>query len=427
MGALQQPTFKPADHKKSWASVLGWIIYDWGNSAFSTIIVTFVFATYFTEKVAVNKIIGTEKWGHATAYAAICIALLSPVFGAIADNTGLRKPWLAVFSLISILGSASIWYIKPEQSYTTAAISIYAISLIAFEVAQVFYNTMLNDVAPTGYVGRISGWGWGVGYFGGLAALVIFLFLFIQNPPNWLNSGSEQHIRISGPFVALWFSVFSIPIFALTKDHKKTGKSVRTAVWDGLKQLRKTLISVGQYKDVVKFLLARLFYIDGLNTVFAFGGIYAAGVFGMNIAQIIQFAIAMNVVAGIGAFVFAWLDDIAGPKTAVSLSLVLLFMLVICVLLAKTELWFWIFALSASFFVGPIQAASRSMMTRLAPPEYMSEMFGLYSFSGKITAFTGPWLLGTVTYFTDSQRWGMSIVLIFLGIGLALLLLVKEK
>ena len=419
----------PPNNKTSKKGIIAWCVYDWANSAFPTIIMTFVFATYFTKSVAKNTIIGTAQWGHAVAIAALIIGISSPIFGAIADHEGRRKPWLAFFTILCVIASAMLWYIMPEDSNVRSALIWAVLAIIGFEVGMVFYNAMLCDLAPKNYLGRISGWSWGLGYFGGLTSLVIVLFVFIDAHGFWffhLDVKTYQQIRIAGPFTALWFLVFAWPLFVWTEDRKSTGIGYRNAIVEGVNSLYKTLLAAKKHKEILKFLLARIFYIDGLNTIFAFGGIYAAGTFHMTFAEVVKFGIAMNVAAGLGAAGFAWLDDYKGGKITVLISL---FIMIICgsiMLVVHSKLLFWIFGMGLSLCVGPIQAASRSLMVRISPKELVTEMFGLYAFSGKATAFFGPWILGSVTLAFNSQRLGMSTVMVFLLCGGLILTSVKE-
>lgn len=411
------------------SAIVAWCIYDWANSAFPTIIMTFVFATYFTKSVAKNTFLGTAEWADAIALAGIIIAISSPIFGAIADHEGRRKPWLAFFTILCIISSALLWYTRPISSDVSWALSWTVLGIIGFEIGMVFYNSMLSDLAPKNYLGRISGWSWGLGYFGGLTSLLIVLFVFVDGHGLWphLDIKTAEQIRISGPFVALWFLIFAWPLFAWTPDRPSSGIGYRKAISQGLKSLYKTLITVKQHKEVLKFLLARIFYIDGLTTIFAFGGIYAAGTFGMSFAEVIQFGIAMNVAAGLGAMAFAWLDDYKGAKLTILISLTVMVICGSAMLLVHSKLLFWVYGMGLSLCVGPVQAASRSLMIRLSPKELITEMFGLYAFSGKATAFMGPWILGAITLAFHSQRLGMSIVIVFLIFGALILTRVKEK
>jgi UMF1 family MFS transporter len=407
-------------------SIIAWCIYDWGNSAFPTIILTFVFAAYFTGKVAINKIIGTAQWADAVAIAGLIIALSSPLLGAVADNEGRRKPWIAIFATLVIISAALLWFAKPSSNYVIWTLIWMGLGLVGVEMAQVFYNAMLRDLAPKNYIGRISGWGWGTGYFGGLCSLIVALFLFVKNGANiGLNTTTYEHIRICGPFVSIWFFVFALPFFILTPDRPSTGISYITALRQGLRQFFQTLRALSTYKQILKFLLARMIYIDGLNTIFAFGGIYAAGTFNMSFAQVVEFGISMNVAAGIGAMSFAWLDDYLGSKPTILISLIIMLATGIGMLTTHSQIAFWILGMGLSLCVGPVQAASRSLLVHIAPAHMVTEMFGLFAFSGKATSFIGPWLVGTFTLLFNSQRVGMSVVMFFFFIGGALLSTVK--
>ena len=400
------------------AAIGAWCLYDWANSAFPTIIVTFVFAAYFTKSVAINPIMGTSQWGKAIALAGVIIAFLSPVIGAIADREGQRKPWLALFTVLCIIASIFLWFTRPMVADVSWALTWMVVGLIAFEVGMVFYNTMLSDISSPQYLGRLSGWSWGLGYFGGLASLLIVLFVFHVN--------TTEQLRMTGPFVAIWFLVFAWPLFVWTPDQPSTGLSYRKAASKGLTSLYLTLKSVRQNKEIFKFILARIFYIDGLNTLFAFGGIYAAGTFGMSFKEIVEFGIGMNVSAGLGAIIFAWMDDFKGSKPTILLSLLTMMVCASVTLVTHSKLIFWIFGMGLSLFVGPVQAASRSLLIRLSPKEKITEMFGLYAFSGKATTFLGPWILAVLTLTFKSQRIGMSSVLVFMAIGFLILLTVRK-
>lgn len=405
-----------------------WALYDWANSAFSAVIVTFVFATYFSQGIATDPETGTARWGWALTASGIAIALLSPVLGAIADAGGRRKPWVLVFTGIAVVGCFLLWFARPEAQFVLYALVIMALANVAFELAGVFYNAMLPELVSRDYVGRLSGWAWGLGYAGGLACLILALFAFVQTdePLFGLDKDSAEHVRITGPLVGAWFALFSLPLFLFTPDRQSAGLPARVAIERGLAQLKHTFVNVRRYRQIGLFLLARMIYTDGLNTLFAFGGIYAAGTFGMEMAQVIQFGILLNVTAGLGALAFAWVDDWLGAKRTILIALLGLLACGTTAVIATSTLVFWIAGGLLGVFVGPTQAASRSMLARMAPPHMRTEMFGLYALTGKITAYTGPFLLGTVTFYTGSQRLGIATILGFFLIGMILLLPVKE-
>jgi len=405
-----------------------WCMYDWANSAFPTVIITFVFAAYFTEGVVGDAVAGTAMWGQAMGYSAFAIVILAPILGAIADHTGRRKPWLFLTTGLCIVLSACLWIVTPDASMAITALLLVAGANIAFELGMVFYNAMLPDLVGPKKIGRMSGWGWATGYFGGLVCLALVLVLFVQadSPIFGLDKDAAEHVRIVGPFVALWMALFAIPLFILTPDKPTTGVSMGTAVRRGFRELSQTIAEAKYHKNIFKFLIARMFYTDGLNTLFAFGGIYAAGTFGMSFEELIIFGIGMNVTAGLGAFAFAWFDDRWGSKTVIYVSLVYLIILGTAILIVEDVTWFWVFGLSLGIFVGPAQSASRTLMARISPEDIRTEMFGLYALSGKATAFLGPLAVGILTYAFDSQRVGMSAIVFFFILGGLLMIGVKQ-
>ena len=402
---------------------VAWCFYDWANSAFPTVIVTFVFSAYFATAVQTDRTVGTAEWSRALALSGLAIAILSPVFGAIADRTGRRKPWIAVCSATAVAAAALLWFVKPDPSWALFALVVFAVGNVGFEIGQVFYNAMLPTLASGQRIGRLSGWGWGLGYAGGLACLVIALFGFVQAdpPPFGLDRHMAEHVRIVGPMVALWFGLFCLPLFLFVPDGGGGTVDGVDAARRGIATLFDTLTRVRDYRTIAWFLCARIFYVDGMNTMFAFGGIYAAGTFGMSIAEVIQFGIALNVTAGIGAAGFAWIDDRIGSKRTIVIALCGLIGFGVPLLLAESKTAFWLIGVPLGLFMGPGQAASRSLMGRLAPASVRNEMFGLFAFSGKATAFAGPLVLGIVTEATRSQRAGMATIVVFLAAGLALL------
>jgi len=308
------------------------------------------------------------------------------------------------------------------------ALVLVAIGTLGFEFGTVFYNAMLPDMVPRQRLGRWSGWGWGLGYVGGLLALVLCLVGFVQTERPWFGVGKEDaaNIRATTVLVAVWFAVFALPLFLLTPDRPSNNLPMAAAVRQGLAMLGATLANLRRRRTIALFLLAQMFYADGLATLFAFGGIYAAGTFGMSFAEVIQFGIALNVTAGLGAAAFAPLDDRIGAKRTILLSLAGLILSGALVLLVESKTWFWIGGSILGIFVGPCQAASRSMMARLAPPGERAEMFGLLALSGKATAFLGPALLGWATLTFMSQRAGMATILLFWIAGMAVLLAVRD-
>ncbi|OGT36863.1 MAG: MFS transporter [Gammaproteobacteria bacterium RIFCSPHIGHO2_12_FULL_37_14] len=411
---------------KAVTTIAAWCLYDWASSSFAIIVTTFIFATYFTTKVASNHIVGTYQWANATALAGIIIAIISPMFGAIADRGGHHKRWLFFFSWICIISATLLWFSYPNQRSVYFTLTFVVIGTIGSEVALVFYNTFLMVLAPKPYMGRISGWGWGCGYLGGIFALLITLLVFVKNNVFSLDTHTAAQIRICGPFVGLWYAIFSLPLFFLVPDISTTSRPLLQAIRAGWIELISTLKKIPQEKNIFLFLLAHMIYTDGLNTLFAFGGIYAAGTYGLSFEEVLIFGITMNITAGIGAISFAWIDDYFSSKSTVIISLICLIIFGIPILFLHEKYIFWGVALVLCLFVGPVQSASRSLMAHLISDKQIStELFGLYSLSGRITAFMGPWLLGLMTVLFNSQRVGMATIMVFFVLGMILLLPVR--
>lgn len=414
-------------HGSSFSSVIAWALYDWGHSAFAAIITTFIFSSYFTQGIASNPIQGTKLWGDTIALSGLIIAVLSPFLGSIADKQGRRKPWIFVFTVITSVSAGLLWFSKPSPEFIQWTLTWVVIGTIAFEISYVFYNSMMHDLVEEPYLGRLSGLSWGLGYGGGVCSLIIALVL-IQEGGSWFNLDKQtaEAIRLCGPLVGAWFLIFALPLFFKVPDRKKQPVKISEAIISGCTSFINNISKLKGYKHVGLFLIARMLFADGLTTLFVFGGIYAAGEFHLPPEEIVKFGIAMNVSAGLGAVIFAWLDDTIGSVNTMLLSLFFLIISLTALLFIKSIVLFWILALFMGLFVGPVQAASRTYMVRITPKERQSEFFGMYALSGKMTAFMGPWLVGMLTATFNSQRIGMSGILVFLVIGALLLGVIKN-
>jgi UMF1 family MFS transporter len=321
-----------------------------------------------------------------------------------------------------------LWFAEPSSDFIWFALSMAFIATLGAELSFIFYNAMLPDLTTSLTIGKWSGWGWAMGYAGGLFCLIIGYFGFVENGADWfgLNEESLQNVRITFLFTGIWYALFSIPMFLKTPDVPSKNKTISQAVSGGMKELKNGLSLLKEEPNIWKFLLARIFYNDGLATVFAMGGVYAAGTFGFDTGQIFMFGIALNITAGIGAFGFAWMDDISGSKQTIVWSLAGLIIPVVAVLFVESETWFWVWGLLLGVFVGPVQSSSRTFMGRLAPQDKRNQMYGLFALSGKLTTFAGPIMVGWITLLMGSQRWGMSAILLLLVIGIFLMFGVDE-
>ena len=418
---------KMAIKKNNIAAFLSWSFYEWASSAFFVIIETFVFAVYFSQKVASSKLEGDMLWGLAMGLSGLVIAFTSPIVGAIADQGGRRKLWLAVFTSLCIIATALLWTIKPSPEYTLTALILVGLGSIGSELAFVFYNAMLPDLAPAKKIGLWSGLGWSMGYAGGVICLI--LALTISGLPNfWTASDLLNAVPIRFTFLlaALWYFLFAIPIFLWTHVPEKK-KPLIAAFPDSWKQLSASLKMIFGERYLFRFLIARMIYIDGLTSLFIFGGIYAGEAFHMDEYEILIFAIALNISAGIGAVLFSWIDDWFGSKRLIVLSLLCLIILTIGILTVHSLPLFWTLALTLGLFVGPVQASSRAYLAKIAPPELVNQMFGLFAFSGKATTFLNPLLISGTIYLTSSQTAGMSTIILFLTMGMLIMLTVPSE
>jgi UMF1 family MFS transporter len=410
--------------RKAWA----WALYDWANSAFPTVVSTFVIAAFFAQAIAPDPATGQAQWGWMQTLAGLAIALLSPVLGAVADAGGRRRLMLLLCTVATAGATALIWFARPEPGFALYALACVGVATVAFELGTVFYNSMLPEVAPADRLGRVSGLAWGLGYAGGLACLVVALVALVRPDPALfgLDRAAGEHVRATALLVAGWTLAFGWPVLAALPDPPPPRPTWRAAARGGLAEIAGVLRDLPHNPPLARFLVARLFYTDGLNTLFAFGAIYAAGVFGMGFEEILVFGIALNVTAGLGAAGFGLVEDRMGSKRTVMVALLALLALCAGLLAAETKPAFWALALALGVFIGPAQAASRALMARLAPPGEVAAHFGLFALSGRITGFLGPALLAAVTAATGSQRAGMATVLLFLGAGAAILASVRE-
>ena len=408
-------------------AVAAWCLYDFANSPFTTLVVTFIYAVYFTQAIALDPVSGTLAWSQAVTITALVVALLSPPLGVVADRAGYRKLFLLLGTGGCVVFSTLLYLPVPGQIFQ--ALLWFTLANISFELASVFYNAFLPDIAPRDRIGRISGYGWALGYVGGLIAMGLALVGFVDAATPWFGFSREggAHIRATNLLVAVWFALFSLPIFLWVRERRPRVFPSAGLLAASFRQLAVTFREVRRYREIAKLLLARLLYNDGLVTIFAFGGIYASGTFGFSFQELVVFGIVLNLAAGIGAFLLGYLDDRIGGKQTIQISLWGLILAATVAILTTSRPLFWGAALLMGLCSGPNQSASRSLLGRFVPPEKENEFFGLFAFSGKATAFLGPLLLGQLTGLFGSQRVGMGVVLLFFVSGLWLLRLVDEE
>jgi len=446
--------------------IWGWMFFDWSAQPFHTLLVTFIFARYFATEVAPNPATGQIWWGYMLAVTGILIAVLSPILGSIADATGPRKPWIAVFAVMSIIGTAYLWYAVPGGGGITLWILVaFGIGMIGVEFAAVFNNAIMPDLVTREKLGRLSGSAWALGYVGGLVALVFVLATMVESSPGSGSTivgiapiiGLDQVVRggerVVGPLTSIWFLIFIIPFFLFTPDVLKSHR-IEGAVRKGLADLYSTLRNLPKNQSLFAYLGSSMFYRDALNGLYGFGGIYAGGVLRWEAVQLGLFGILAAFTGAIGAWLGGRLDDKFGPKKVITVSVIVL--IIVCAMIVTTDrqtlLTFPIEEASGPFAApdilfyicgaligaagGALQAASRTLMVDQAEGGDMTQAFGLYALSGKATSFIAP---AMVAFFTGvvgkdmlglsdsaAQRLGISPLIGLFAIGLILLIWVKQ-
>jgi UMF1 family MFS transporter len=442
---------QPAVSRKG---ILGWMFFDWAAQPFHTLVITFVFAPYFAAHVAPNPTEGQALWGFAAGFGGLAIALLSPVLGAISDATGPRKPWIFGFSILAVIAVFTLWFVPPAAGPAMIwfGLAAFAVALIGFEFAAVFNNAMMPGLVSREKLGGLSGNAWALGYAGGLICLIAMLVLMVANPESGktlvgltpilgLDPAMLQGDRASGPLTAIWYVIFVIPLFLFTPDAARRER-VTGAVTRGLSELWQTIRNISKEKSLFAFLLSSMIYRDALNGLYTFGGIYAVGVLGWTTIQLGVFGILASVTGIIGCIVSGWADNRIGTKTVVVVNILILIVAsALIISTADTQVLFMTVAAGSTapdivFYCagaligaagGGLQASSRPLLVDQTEPERMGEAFGLYALSGRATAFIAPWSIGIVTVAFNSQRIGITPILVLFVIGMLLLIPVRSR
>jgi len=437
---------------------ISWMLFDWSVQPFYTLILTFLFAPYFANIVVGNGPEGQSMWGFGAAIAGVLIAVGSPFLGAFADGRGQRKPWIALFSVILAVAMSSLWIATPAAPTETIFLVLLAFvcATVCAEYTAVFTNAIMPSLVPQSELGRLSGAGWACGYFGGLASLFLvagFIVpmgdsgktMFGLEPLLSLDTAAREGDRIVGPLSAIWYLVFMIPFFLFVPDIRQKrahdGRPATAELWD-------TIRALPGNRDMLLFLAARMIYTDGLTAIFTFGGIYGASVFGWGPLELGLFGIILTLVGAFGALIGGVLDDRISAKFVIITALVILLIGAFGILSVDANHVFYFvevapkaagsgpfssvgeqvflgFAIVVGLVSAPVQSSSRSLLARLAPRDKITQYFGLFAFSGKVTAFLAPLLVALVTTVSQSQRLGMSAIALFLIVGIALMLPVR--
>ncbi|MBZ9602103.1 MFS transporter [Phyllobacterium chamaecytisi] len=434
--------------------IWGWMLFDWAAQPFFTVVTTFIFGPYFVSRMASDPAIGQAAWGYGIAVSGLFIAVLSPVLGSIADQTGRRKPWIGFFAIIKIFSLIMLWFAAPGSGLIVP-LMFFSLASIAAEFSIVFNDSMMPRLVAPKDIGRISNMAWGLGYLGGMIVLIFVVAFMAASPQTGktmlglapifgLDPATGEGDRATAPLSALWYLVFILPMFLFTPDGAR-GLAAGPAVRVGLAELKSTLSEVRQRPGLFRFLVGRMIYQDSVNALIALGGAFAATMFGWATAEIGIFGIILNVVAIFGCLAASKLDTILGSKVVVVISLVLLTIATIGIVSTgpgftlfgvvqlpgadsgglfgtPAEKAYIGFGLLIGIAFGPVQASSRSYMARSISSDEAGRYFGIYALSGRATSFLAPFLVATVTAVSGSPRLGMAMIILFLLAGLAILL-----
>lgn len=417
--------------------VTAWAFWDWGSQPWNTVITTFVFSVYLTSESFGSTNYTSTMLAVGTAIAGFFVAALAPVLGQNSDRSGHTVRNLRWQTWLLALIAASLYFVKPDPSYLLLGLVLLGVGSIISEIAGVNYNATIEQVATGRNIGRVSGYGWGFGYLGGIVALLVLYFVFIQpdEGPFGVSDTDALNIRVSMLVCGIWILLFTIPALTALKD-RPVERAPRVGVVDSYKLLFGTIRALWHTsRHTVWFLLASALFRDGLAGVFAFGAILAAGTFDLSAGEVIIFGAAANIIAGVATIAFGMLDDFIGPKKVIMLSLVSLVILGLLVFFLHDggKQVFWVVGLLLTVFVGPAQAASRSFLARVIPEGKSGEIFGLYATTGRVVSFLSPaafaasiWIGAQVTGEENTQYWGILGIVLILGAGALAMLPVKE-
>jgi MFS transporter, UMF1 family len=412
------PQVKPETIVTRKYKVFSWLLFDFANTSFSVMMVTFAFPLYFKNVICEGKPSGDALWGFSVSLSMLLVAVISPVLGAAADYSGKRKRFLLFFTVTSVVATALLSFAGPGMAGMAAVLFILA--NIGFEGGLVFYDAYLKELASDRSLGRVSGYGFAMGYLGALAILLLV--------KPFLNDGivlaNASNIQLSFLWVALFFAVFSAPLFLSLRDGKKEERSAISlaAIGRSIKEVKFTVQHIMSYPDLARFLLAFFFYNDAILTVIAFSSIYAQNTFGFTTGELIVFFMLVQSTAIAGSVIFGFVTDKIGPKRTIVITLLIWFVVVIAAILADSKQLFFYCGMLAGMSMGSSQAASRSMMARLTPREHVTEFFGFYDgLFGKASAIAGPLVFGIVSAQAGSQRAALASLLMFFTIGLLLM------
>ena len=414
--------------------VVAWAFWDWGSAAFNAVVTTFVFTVYITGSAFGDKDVISAQLGWALAIAGFLIAVLAPVTGQRSDTSGRRKFWLGVNTFIVVALTAAMFFVEASPAFLLLGLFLVAAGNVFFEFAGVNYNAMLAQVSTPRTIGKVSGFGWGMGYLGGIVLLLIVYFGFIKPEVGLFGVTSENGlaVRVTMLISAAWFGLFALPVLLRVPEYRTppAARRDRVGFFRSYAVLGHDIARLWRTsRQTVYFLIASAVFRDGLAGVFTFGGVLAASVFGFSPGEVIIFAIAANVVAGIATIISGSLDDRLGSKPIIVTALV---GLIVCgglvfFLHDGGQIVFWTAGLALTLFVGPAQSASRTFLARLIPAGREGEVFGLYATTGRAASFLAPTAVALMVTIFGETYWGILGIVLVLLLGLLLLLPVVAK
>ena len=413
--------------------IVSWGIWDWGSSAFNAVILTFVFSVYLTDAVGDNLggSISASTWlGWSLGIAGFFVAVLAPVSGQRFDATAKRKRALGLLTAATVVAMAAMYFVVDSPGYLWLGLALLGIGSVLFAVAEVPYNAMMRQVSTPETIGRVSGFGWAMGYFGGIVLLLICYFGFIAGDGDTrglfgITTDGGLNIRVVALLAAAWFAISAIPVLIAVPEVPQTDADPDAAkvgfigsykvLWRDVRELWTV------DRRTVEFLIASALFRDGLAGVFTFGAVLAVNVYGIASADVLLFGVAANVVAALGALVAGRFDDRIGPKRVITVSLISMLVVGVVLILVSGPLLFWVFGLLLCLFVGPAQSSARTFLARITPPGREGQLFGLYATSGRAASFLAPALFGLFAFMFSNDRAGILGILVVLGVGLAAL------
>ncbi len=403
--------------------VFSWLLFDFANTSFSVMMVTFVFPLYFKNVICKGEPSGDALWGFSISLSMLLVALISPVLGAAADYSGKRKRFLLFFTLTSIAATALLSFSGPGMAMV--AVLLFVLANMGFEGGLVFYDAYLKQLTSAKSIGRVSGYGFAMGYLGALSILLLVQPLLSKG----IVFSNMPNVQLSFLVVAIFFALFATPLFLVLRDEKKGERPAIsfTAISCSLREVKYTVQHIMSYPDLARFLLAYFFYNDAILTVIAFSSIYAQNTLGFTTGELIRFFMLVQTTAIAGSLVFGFVTDKIGPKRTIVITLLIWFVVVVAAIFADSKELFFYTGMLAGMSMGSSQAASRSMMTRLTPQEHVTEFFGFYDGTfGKASAIAGPLVFGLVSAQAGSQKVALASLLLFFILGLLLMTRVRS-